>query len=151
MDGLSKHIDAHWTKYSKVSEALFIKTVRQTVAKNCRHLPFALEYIEESIANFSKKLEVIQLKPITIETQVYRKELSKIILCYHALKPQSKTTIEFFTSALMAMITEEKANASIDLAYVFMKQLRWGKIFKSLSIDDYRALSDFLVQNVLKI
>lgn len=59
LDNFSSHIDAHWTRYSKVSEALFVKTVRQTIAKNCRFVVQEPEYIEAQITNFSKKLEVI--------------------------------------------------------------------------------------------
>jgi len=67
---------------------------------------------------------------------VYRKELSKIILCYHALHPSS-STIKFFESALTSMLGPEEAGGSLDLAYVFMKQLKWSKIFKSLKLEDY--------------
>lgn len=80
---------------------------------------------------------------------MYRKELSKIILCLHALKPASTSTLDFFESALIAMLAEDKGTLSIDLAYVFMKQLRWSKIFKSLKLEDHARLSDFLVRNVI--
>jgi hypothetical protein len=40
LESVRKHIDSDWTHYSKVSEALFIKTMRQTIAKNCGNYTF---------------------------------------------------------------------------------------------------------------
>ena len=47
------------------------------------------------------------------------------------------------------MLAEEKGTDSLDLAYVFMKQLKWSKIFKSLQLEELRRLSDFLLSSVI--
>jgi hypothetical protein len=86
LNTLNAHIDGSWARYSNVSKALFVKTMRQTLFKNCASNPDLKT--EDQIVNLTAKLKPLLINEINpslrVPNEIYSKELLKILLHYHS-------------------------------------------------------------------